>query len=205
VANSTLLTNFAPVLVVIGARVFFGERITTRFVLGLALSLAGAALLVCSSLNLSRPHLLGDILAMVTTIFYAGYLLSVSWLRRRFSGPTIMAWSGLVSCPTLALVAWLSGEQMSPVSTQGWLVVLGLAVVSHVGGQTMIAYALGHLPAAFSSVSLLWQPVVAALLAWALLREPLTWLQGLGGLVTLAGIGVASGTLNGRGRGGPKD
>ncbi len=62
----------------------------------------------------------------------------------------------------------------------------------------MIAYALGHLPASFSSVSLLWQPVVAAWLAWLLLQEPLTWLQGMGGLVTLTGIGVASGTLSGR-------
>jgi drug/metabolite transporter (DMT)-like permease len=70
--------------------------------------------------------------------------------------------------------------------------------VSHVGGQTLIAFALGHLPASFSSVSLLWQPVVAALLAWGLLREPLTWLQGVGGAITLAGIGVASGTLSGR-------
>ncbi len=198
VANSTLLTNFAPVLVVIGAHFLFGERITARFLLGLALSLAGALLLVCSSLNLSRAHLFGDVLAIVTTTFYAGYLLSVSWLRRRFSGPTIMAWSGLISCPTLALVSWLSGEQMSPISMQGWLVVLGLAVVSHVGGQTMIAYALGHLPASFSSVSLLWQPVVAAVLAWGLLREPLSWLQIGGGLVTLTGIGVASGTLSGR-------
>jgi drug/metabolite transporter (DMT)-like permease len=198
VANSTLLTNFAPVLVTIGARVFFGEKITAQFVIGLALSLAGAAMLVCSSLNLSREHLLGDMLALVTTIFYAGYLLSVSWLRRTFSGPTIMAWSGLVSCPTLALVAWLSREQMAPVSTHGWLVVLGLAVVSHVGGQSLIAYAFGHLPASLSSVSLLWQPVVAALLAWALLREPLGWLQGVGGVVTLAGIAVATGTFNGR-------
>ncbi len=198
VANSTLLTNFAPVLVVLGAHFLFGERITVRFVIGLILSLAGAVLLVCSSLHLSHAHLFGDALAIMTTTFYAGYLLSVSWLRRRFSGPTIMAWSGLVSCPTLALVSALSGEQMSPITAQGWLVVLGLAMVSHVGGQTMIAYALGHLPASFSSVSLLWQPVVAAWLAWLLLQEPLTWLQGMGGLVTLTGIGVASGTLSGR-------
>ena len=33
------------------------------------------------------------------------------------------------------------------------------------GGQSLIAYALAHLPASFSSVSLLVQPVVAALLA----------------------------------------
>lgn len=202
VANSTLLTNFAPVLVTIGAWAFFAERITRRFVVGLGLALAGAVMLVSSSLKLSREHLFGDALAIVTTIFYAAYLLCVSWLRKSFSGPTIMAWSGLVSCPTFALVAWLSREQMSPVTAHGWLVVIGLAVVSHVGGQSLIAYAFGHLPASLSSVGLLWQPVVAALLAWMLLKEPLGWMQAMGGVVTLAGIAVASGTLSGKTRAG---
>jgi drug/metabolite transporter (DMT)-like permease len=70
-------------------------------------------------------------------------------------------------------------------------VLLALALLSHVGGQSLIAYALAHLPAAFSSVSLLLQPVAAALLAWLILSEALGLLQGLGGAVVLAGIAIA--------------
>ena len=44
---------------------------------------------------------------------------------------------------------------------------------------------------AFSSVSLLSQPVMAALFAWALLSEGLVPLQVLGGVVVLAGIYLA--------------
>ncbi len=69
--------------------------------------------------------------------------------------------------------------------------LLALALLSHVGGQSLIAYALAHLPAAFSSVSLLLQPVAAALLAWLILSEALGLLQGLGGAVVLAGIAIA--------------
>ena len=58
-------------------------------------------------------------------------------------------------------------------------------------GQGLIAYALAHLPAAFSSVSLLFQPVMAALFAWLLLAEPLVPLQIAGGVVVLAGIYLA--------------
>jgi len=68
---------------------------------------------------------------------------------------------------------------------------VGLALVSHAAGQGLIAYALAHLPAAFSSVSLLLQPVMAALFAWLLLSEGLVPLQVLGGLVVLAGIYLA--------------
>ena len=63
--------------------------------------------------------------------------------------------------------------------------------ISHAAGQGLIAYALAHLPAAFSSVSLLFQPVMAALFAWLLLAEALVPLQIAGGVVVLAGIYLA--------------
>jgi drug/metabolite transporter (DMT)-like permease len=54
-----------------------------------------------------------------------------------------------------------------------------------------ITYALAYLPAAFSSLTLLLQPVVAAILAWILLSEPIGPMQAVGGLVVLAGIMIA--------------
>ncbi len=192
VANSTLLTNFAPIFVTTGACLLLGERVTKQFVIGLGLAIGGAALLVMQSISLSTRQMWGDLLAIVTAAVYAGYLLSVKGLRRRFSTITIMAWSGLVSCAALFVVAFCSGEKILPATASGWRVLLALAIISHVGGQTLIAFALGHLPASFSSVSLLLQPVIAALLAAAMLNEPLTAAQILGGLITLAGVAIAS-------------
>jgi drug/metabolite transporter (DMT)-like permease len=194
VANSTLLTNFAPVFVTAGAVVFFAERLTFRFIAGLALAIAGAALLVLRSVDLSPKQIAGDVIAILTATIYAGYILSVKGLRRRFATIIIMAWSGLISCPVLFLIALLSGERMLPIDAHGWYALAGLAIVSHFGGQALIAFALGHLPASFSSVSLLLQPVIAALLAAALLNEPLTTLQVAGGSITLIGIVLASRT-----------
>jgi drug/metabolite transporter (DMT)-like permease len=88
-------------------------------------------------------------------------------------------------------VALASGETLLPQSASGWLTLLGLAWISHCAGQGLIAYSLAHLPAAFSSVSLLFQPVVAAIFAWILLSEPLTPLQMAGGAVVLVGIYLA--------------
>ncbi len=198
VANSTLLTNVAPIFVTIGARIFFGDRITMSFVVGMSLAIAGAAMLAGASYTVSSQHLLGDVLSIVAAGFYAGYLLMVKHLRRSFSTPAIMAWSGIASCSGFGIVAWLSGDRMSVESSAGWLVLLGLALVSHVGGQTLIAYGFGHLPASFSSVSLLWQPVVAAAVAWVVLGERLRWIQGFGALVVLTGIAVAGGVLSNR-------
>ena len=109
---------------------------------------------------------------------------------------TLAAWIFLRQRPSGQFLAGLaaalaSGEPMLPQSAYGWWVLIGLALISHASGQGLIAYALAHLPAAFSSVSLLFQPVMAALFAWVLLAEPLVALQMVGGVVVLVGIYLA--------------
>jgi drug/metabolite transporter (DMT)-like permease len=191
VANATLLANFAPVFVTLTAFALFGERFSRTFLVGMALALVGACVLMGRSFTLSLTHLLGDALGIVTAVFYAGYIVAVGRLRARFSTATIMAWSGLVTCAALLPVALLSGESLIATTAFGWAMLLGLALVSHAGGQSLIAYALAHLPAAFSSVSLLLQPAVAALLAWIILGEALGPWQALGALIILVGIYLA--------------
>ena len=63
-----------------------------------------------------------------------------------------------------------------------------MALVSHVGGQGLIAWALAHLPASFSSVTLLVQPVAATVFAWAILGEGFGPQQVVGGAIVMAGI-----------------
>jgi drug/metabolite transporter (DMT)-like permease len=191
VANATLFANFAPIFVTLGARVLFTEKITSTFLLGMAGALAGAAMVVGNSLSVTAKHVAGDLVGLATAVFYAGYMLSVKHLRRTFSTATIMAWSGLSASPALFLVALASGERLVPTHASGWMVVLALALISQVGGQSLIAYAFAHLPASFSSLSLLLQPAVAALLAWIILAEPLGLVQAFGGAVILCGITVA--------------
>lgn len=191
VANATLLANFAPIFVAPVAWFLFKERITGRFVAGMLLALAGALVLMGQSLRLSADHLFGDALGLLTAVFYAGYILSVGHLRSEFSTATIMTWSGIITGVVLLPLALVSGETMVPPGLEGWTVLIGLALFSHAGGQSLIAYALAHLPASFSSVSLLLQPAAAAILAWILLGEPLGPLQAAGAAVILMGILMA--------------
>lgn len=66
--------------------------------------------------------------------------------------------------------------------------MIGLALIAQIGGQTVIAYAFAHLPAALSSVSLLIQPLTAAVAAWILFDEALGPMRLLGAALLLAGI-----------------
>jgi drug/metabolite transporter (DMT)-like permease len=192
IANSTLLANLASLFVTLAAWLFFRQRPSALFVFGLGTALAGVALLVHSSVRFASGGLAGDAFGVVTALFYAAYLLAVKALRDRAAGTLlIMAVTSTITTLVLLPVALATGERMVPESLAGWLDLLGLALVSHAAGQGLIAYALAHLPAAFSSVSLLLQPVMAALFAWLLLAEPLAPLQLAGGAIVLFGIYLA--------------
>ena len=192
VANSTLLANLASIFVTLAAWMFLKQKPTRLFLTGLAAALVGVGLLVHTSLAFSSTGLVGDALGVVTAMFYAGYILAVKGLRDR--GETtlhLMAVTSTITALFLFPVALASGEPMLPSSAFGWWMLIGLALISHAAGQGLIAYALAHLPAAFSSVSLLFQPVMAALFAWLLLAEGLVPLQIAGGVVVLFGIYLA--------------
>jgi drug/metabolite transporter (DMT)-like permease len=192
VANSTLLANLASIFVTLAVWIFLRQRPTGVFLAGLAAALAGVAMLVHTSLQFSPTALLGDALGVVTAMFYAWYILVVKGLRDR--GETtlrLMAVTSTLTAIILLPVALASGDPMLPQTAYGWGVLLGLALISHAAGQGLIAYALAHLPATFSSVGLLLQPVIAAGFAWVLLAEPLVPLQIAGGVVVLVGIYLA--------------
>jgi len=192
VANSTLLANLASIFVTLGAWVFLRQKPSGMFLAGLAAALAGVVLLVRSSVEFSGTALLGDALGVLTAMFYAGYIFAVKGLRDRGEGALrLMAVTSTVTAVLLLPVALASGEQFLPATAMGWATLLGLALISHAAGQGLIAYALAHLRAAFSSVALLLQPVMASLFAWLLLAEALAPLQLAGAVIVLLGIYLA--------------
>ncbi|WP_026870739.1 DMT family transporter [Inquilinus limosus] len=189
VANATLLANLAPIFVTLGAFVLFRTPIRPVFAAGLAVAIAGVMVLKGGGFGDGR--LAGDALAALAAVFYGGYILAVGRLRDRFSVATVMLWTSAVAAAATLPLALLMEPSFLPPTLYGWAVLLGLSWVSQVAGQSLITYALAWLPPAFSSLTLLIQPVAAAALAWIVLAEPLGPAQGLGGALVLAGILLA--------------
>jgi drug/metabolite transporter (DMT)-like permease len=191
VANATLFASFAPAMVTGGAWLMFGERPTRGFLMGLTLALVGAACLVGSSLEISASHVMGDVIGMTTALFFGAYVLAVKDLRERLPTARLMMWSCLVTALALVPLALAAGERLFPSTVDGALVLLGLALVSQAAGQGFVAEAVGHLPANFSALVILLEPVAAAIAAWIVLSEAVGPLQALGGAIVLVGILVA--------------
>ena len=93
---------------------------------------------------------------------------------------------------TLLLVCVIVDAPLWGFSSRTWLALLGLGLISQLGAYLALAYALGHLPATVTSVGLLAQAPLTALLAVPLLGEPLTRPYLIGGALVLAGIYIVS-------------
>ncbi|MCO6449450.1 MAG: DMT family transporter [Caldilineales bacterium] len=191
VANATFFPNMAPLLVSIVAWRFMGEKLRPIFVMGLLMAILGIAFMVRASAAGGESNIIGDALGLLTAFFYASYILLVKKMRAHFDAGTILLVVAITGGSLLFVVTQLTGEQLFPAALAGWAVLLALAWFSHAGGQGLIAHSLAHLPASFSSVSLLGQPVLAAVIAWLLLGEVLPPLQVAGGVLVLVGIILA--------------
>jgi drug/metabolite transporter (DMT)-like permease len=192
VANATVLANLAPIFVTLAGWMFWKRRVTRTFLVGMFVAIAGMFVLVGPNFAAGGRPLLGDALGALTAVFYAGYFLAIKIARdARASTARLMAWSTTITAIALLPVALLMPQPFWPSSAAGWWVLAGLALVSQVLGQGLIAYAFAHLPASLSSVSLLIQPVMAALFAWALFGEAIGVFQLVGGAIVLAGIWLA--------------
>lgn len=191
VANATLLTNCATLLVALFGYLALGERYGPGLLLGAVIALAGAAVLLGVDFAAGSDPVRGDLLALGSAIFYGIYLIGVKQLRTDHGALRVMTWSTATCACALLPIVLFTGEGLVPQDASGWMWLFALAVVAHVGGQGLIVYGLAHLPASFAPVALLVQPVVAAAVCWPLFDQRLSSVQLLGGFAVLAGIALA--------------
>ena len=191
VANSTLLVNAAPIFVTLFSWLVLRQKIRSGFLIGLVVALIGIVVLKGGPRALGGGTIKGDGMAVLAAAFYAGYILLLGRVRRTYATMTIMVWSTAAAAAFTGLLTWFVEPAFLPATIAGWMVLIGLAWVSHAAGQGLIAFALAWLPPMLSSLTLLIQPVVASMLAWALLKEPVTGAQMAGGAIVLTGILLA--------------
>lgn len=191
VANATFLATTAPVWVALGAWALLGETVGARILAGLALCIAGGFALVGESYGFAPQRLNGDLFGIATALFFGCYVLSVRAARARHGAAALMFSSTAITAACLFVIALAFEPRILPQSLAGASALVALALISQVGGQGLVAVALGTLPATFSSLVIFLEAIAAATFGWLLLNEPLGIVQALGAVLILVGIFVA--------------
>ena len=187
-AISTLLANLAPVWVGLGAIFILREKPGRLFWFGTLISLAGVIIIVGVDKVFNSKLSLGNLLAISASVFYGAYLLTTRKGRVSLDTVSFTAISTITSSVLLFILCIGRGTPLAGFELKSWLALIGLGLISQLGGWLAINYALGYIKPTFASVSLLSQSVFTALLSIPLLGEVLNWMEISGAFVVLIGI-----------------
>jgi drug/metabolite transporter (DMT)-like permease len=191
VASAALFVSTHPIFVALLAWLLFHERPTPLIAAGIAIGIAGIAIVGWQDLRLSGRALIGDGLAMLAALAETGYLLVGRRVRQRIDAPRY-ALLVYASCALFVCVTVLGTGTSFALSLHDLMLAAGLAVVATVLGHTLVSLSLGYMPAAVVAVSFLAQPLMAAVFALIFLGQHIPPATALGGLIALAGIGVVA-------------
>ncbi|RZA08729.1 MAG: DMT family transporter [Proteobacteria bacterium] len=185
---TVLLLYTYPVLVCLGAALFFGERLRRLQLIALPLVIAGLAMLVWGEFKIRDPRYLA--FGAMAAIFYSLYILASSrWLKNvpaLSSTFYIMLGAGI----TLGVV----NLRHLPAQPQAWGVIAATALVSTLLAMGFFLSALQKISSAEVSILSAAEPVTGIALAVILLGENLSALQWLGGALVLAGMLLVAAT-----------
>jgi len=190
-ANATLLGNNSPIVVGLLSWLISRRRPQRAFWFGLLLALGGSFVILWVDLGKHTRFGVGDLMALAAAACFAVYLLATERVRTSTSTLGFLRLAMISSTLALFLMNFTLGISLRLPHGRTLWAVLGLGLVSQLGGYLALTYALGHLPATVTSVSLLAQGPLTAVMAAILLGEPLTSAQILGGALVLSGVGLA--------------
>ena len=179
-ANATLFGNSASLLFPIYG--FLAARAWPSRRQGMALLIAalGAAVLMGRSAELSPEHLAGDLLSLLAGVFYAVYFIAIARARETMAPLPLLAASTLASAVPLLVLALVMGETIMPTN---WWPLIALSFCSQIAGQGLMTRALGRTSPLVIGLTLLTQPVVAAITGYVLFAETLGPLDLVGALM----------------------
>ena len=209
VALSVTIVDSYPALIAVIGRLFFGERYTSRQLMGAALAMLGVASLSLYSgyEGLGPPGgnpLLGSLLALGGMIAVSVYFSIGKKLREKYTTLeyTLLVYS-IASVTSIALTVYVVREEMTGYEAETYVYLMLLALLPMLGGHSLINYALRKLTLLAATIPILGEPVGAAILAWIVLGEPIGLAEASLMAITLSGIAlVLLGEASGKGKAG---
>jgi drug/metabolite transporter (DMT)-like permease len=191
VAKSMLLNNLTPVFTTLGGWLLFRQSFDRKFLLGMVIALSGAIALGFEDLQGETGYLIGDIYALLSAVFLAGYFLVVEQLRERFTATTILLWRCTVGSLLLLPIVLITEGQLFPKTLTAILAIIGLGIISEGLGQRLLADCMDKFSSSFIALFLLLEPIISAILAWFIFGENFSFLTWVGFAVILSGISLA--------------
>ena len=190
--GATFLGNNAPLVVGLLSWMLTRKAPTARFWIALLLQFAGTWLIVLVDHSHGAGRSYGDLLALLTSVCFALYLVNTEKVREHLDTLTIVAVSTASSSFVLLFIALVTKTSLRIPSLHSLLALVGLGFVCQLVGYFCLTYALGHLEVTVSSVVMLAVAPVTAVWALVFFGERMSTAQWIGGALILLAVWIVS-------------
>tara|TARA_B100001059_G_scaffold73116_1_gene70458 strand:+ start:16800 stop:17711 length:912 start_codon:yes stop_codon:yes gene_type:complete len=195
--NSGIFATTNPIIILLLSYLFLGEKIGIRKFLGITMGFAGALMLVLyGTQNTSdAPNvLMGNILFMINSIFFSGFIIVVKPLSEKYNTVTIMKWLFLIG---FVLTFPVTVREYSEVDWPNMPLDVVWRVAFVVLGTTFSTYllnlyALRNLQASTVGAFAYAQPVIAISYAVYTGNDTLDGIKAVACLVIMLGVYLVS-------------
>ena len=188
VASSTVLVTLQPIFALAGTYLFFKEKISVKAIVATVVAISGSVLIAWGDFRVSGDAFYGDVLALIACALITGYFLFGQEVRKRLSLITYTMVVYSVSTIVLFLYVLIVDQSFGPYDSNEWLLFLLLAIVPNLLGHNLFNWAIKYVSTNIISISILFEPIGATLLAFIIFGEYLTYIQVLGGVIVIVGI-----------------
>lgn len=155
----------------------------------------GGALLTCFcglflvlGVSFENAQLIGIVLGLGSALVYSCYIVIGNRVLKSIHSLIATTYVCTFAGITLLLAGWAGGMQSLSFSPQGWLAILGMAILGTIVGILGIFSGMSRIGAANASIISTMEPVITVILSALLLAEKITLLQGLGGILIITGV-----------------
>lgn len=195
----SLLMALAPVSVLLLAAVFLQESVPKRKVLGILLSVAGAAIIIVLGSNggeQASNHFLGILYAIACILLYSGYLILTRKISIKYHPLTIAKWMFLFSALAILPFSFSELPRQEIYSANTNISALSLLAFSLLFSSTLAFFlmpvALRRLEAGTVSIFMNLQPIVASGVAISVGQDVLTVDKIVATLLVLTGVYIVT-------------
>jgi drug/metabolite transporter (DMT)-like permease len=194
-SHAAILYALTPAIVLLGSRVFLGERITPTKAVGVLVAFVGVAVVLFErGLARETGPLVGDLLLLGAAISWAAYSILARPVTREYGALTGTGWAMIAGAVLALPLGALRAEELSRVSRLSgvaWLGIAYLVAITSVVSYLLWSYGLKRLEAARVAVFTNLQPVATALLAWLVLGERIGPAAAVGGGLVIVGVSIS--------------
>jgi drug/metabolite transporter (DMT)-like permease len=196
-SDALLLMNLTPIFAVILASPILSEKITFEKVVGLILATVGAILIVANTTPEFNAvgiwRLVGDLVVIVSTVFFAINGIAGKIAMKTVDAISTTFYSTLFVVPFIWISAILLDNVMVlfTMSLQAWIIVLWVGIVNTAIAFILYYESMKNIEASLVQITLNLIAVWGVLMSVFVLDETVTYLQILGGAVTIVGVVIA--------------